>query len=183
MTECSLPIFDSSHYNILTPSGIVNIMIGVLFFSIFIGIFYFTYAAMIEKTVVKTQVVNAITTLLHDSQFIKYDRAKMKAVLNSMSPPDLSKEDKEVEAKNAKIVKSTIILFSVFAAVVSIIILILYKIYKFDFKPILIVNVILLVFVAITEVFFLNVIASKYMSLDPNVVKKEVISKLLELQQ
>ena len=170
--------YDISHYNIVSPGGISNILVGLTMFSIFLTIFYFTYASKIEEEILDIQIKNLIDNLTEDLDSIKFDSSQLKNIINQTSGPDLSKEDKEVEDSNKKLINKAIVSFGIFTLVTVLIVTILFYIYGINIKDIIITNLILVLFVAITEVFFLNTVAKSYRSLDPNKIKLNIIKKL-----
>jgi VIT1/CCC1 family predicted Fe2+/Mn2+ transporter len=174
--------YDLEHYTIFTANGITNILIALTLFGIFLGIFYFTYAAKIEEKILNIQIQNLVDDMTGDIKNVFNAYPDQKEVIinaiKNLKIPDMSKEDKDVAENNRKIIKTAISAFSIFLGVVVAILVFLFFKYGTKMKNALIVNLILLVFIAVTEVVFLNVIAKNYMSLDPNKVKYTIISQL-----
>jgi hypothetical protein len=90
----------------------------------------------------------------------------------------MSKEDEEAAANNRALIKRALIVVgTVFAVGVALVIL-LAVIFKFSFWDLLAENVIVLLAAAATEFLFLSFFAKNFVSLDPNMVKAEVIRGL-----
>jgi hypothetical protein len=175
--------YDSSHYNILTPNGICNILVALTIFSAFLSIFYFTYASYIENQILNNQIKILIDNLTYNIKDFNIDTKYLLKIINQTKLPDLTKEDNEVTNTNSQLIKKALLIFGVFSLISLIIIVIISYIYKLNIKEILKNNFILLIFVAITEIFFLNVIAKSYRSLDPNIVKKNFINNLQNINK
>ena len=173
--------YDISHYNIVSVNGITNILVALTMFSIFLAIFYFTYASKIEKDILDIQLKNLVDNLTSDLTSANIDSSQIKKIINN-TKIDLTKEDNEVADENKKIINKAIISFGLFAAVTVTIVSILFYMHDINIRDIIITNLILLFFVAITEIFFLNMIAKSYRSLDPNIVKKNLLDKLLSFE-
>jgi len=173
--------YDNSHYNILNPRGICNILVALTIFSIFLSIFYFTYASNIENQILNIQIKNLIDNLTSNIKDFNIDTNYLLNLIKNAKLPDLSKEDQDVTNSNSELIKKSLLMFGLFSLVTIIIIIILCYVYKIDIIYILKINFILLIFVAITEIFFLNIIAKSYRSVDPNLIKKNFINNLQNL--
>lgn len=176
--------YDNSHYNILTPNGICNLLVSLTIFSLFLSIFYFTYASNVENEILNIQIKNLVDNLTSNiKDFNNIDRGYLINLINNTKFPDLSKEDNDVSNTNSSLIKKALLIFGIFSLITTIIIIIICYIYKINILQILKVNIILLIFVALTEIFFLNIIAKSYRSLDPNVVKKNFINNLQSINK
>lgn len=173
-----LPKYDSSQYSIFTAKGISNIIIGVTLFSIFIGIFFFTYAVKIEKEILNIQIRHLIDNMTNDLQQFTSVKEWIKNYVSKIEIPDLSEEDDKINSQNAIIInnaKKTLFIFGVVSIILVTFICVIFKVNIID---VIITNILLLVFIGITEVFFLNFVAKRYLSLDPNKVKVKIIEEL-----
>ena len=175
------PSYNIFNYDIFSAQGISNILIGVLLFAIFIGIFFFTYAVKIEKEILNKQITNLVENLLQDIKHIDELKSKISQFVESLKNIDLSEEDRKIKEENDKIIKKAVTFLSIFAVVIISIVAVLYFFFKINIKEIISTNVLLLLFIAITEIFFFNAIASKYISLDPNRVKLKIVEELQKL--
>ena len=173
--------YDVTHYKIFSLNGVTNLLIGVTLFSIFLTVFYFTYASKVENDILEIQINNLVKSFTDDLKNVDVNKDKLNGIINGLTVPDMSDADNTVAYNNKQLIiksfKICIILgiFCLFFA------LIMHFVYKVDIKSIIITNFIILLFVAFTEIFFLNMIAKKYMSLDPNSVKKNIVQNLIKL--
>ena len=95
--------YDKMHYSILTSNGISNIIVGLIIFSIFIAIFYFTYAAKIEEQILNIQIKNLVENLTENLDVLDTTfsvKSFLAEPIQNLEIPDLTKEDKEVETMN-----------------------------------------------------------------------------------
>ena len=158
----------------------ISILTNVLFISIFIVLFFFSYGSYIEKKVV----INQMDFLsLSVADLIKHSGPegvkKFKEVLNTTQPPNLDDADKKVSESNKEIFKKAMYANLFLVAITSIIV---FGIYMYDrnvnITHILIQNSIILFFVALVEMYFLTFIAGKFISIDPNRVKYKVLENI-----
>jgi|UniRef100_A0A6C0CYV6 multisubunit Na+/H+ antiporter MnhG subunit len=170
--------YDVSHYNIGSMNGIANILIGLTLFSIFLCIFYFTYASKVENDILGIQIKNLVDSLTENIEATPIDRNALLAILDNVKVNDLSAADAQVKASNDTLIHKAVVALAIFGIVSIAIIAGLWYVYRFDLKTLLAVNLLLLLFIALTEIFFLNVIAKAYRSLDPNAVKKNIVDKI-----
>ena len=173
--------YDKMHYSILTSNGISNIIVGLIIFSIFIAIFYFTYAAKIEEQILNIQIKNLVENLTENLDVIEpYLSVKsfLAEQIQNLEIPDLTKEDEEVESMNKGILMKAVKMLGIFAGVMTVILIFLKIKYKTDIFGSLKTNFIILIFIALTEILFLNMIAKNYISLDTNQVKLNIMQQL-----
>ncbi len=168
--------------NKIIPHFGVNVILSVALASSFIGFFFFTYGKIIEKEIVVKNVdytINEFTDLIKNftSPNIRFELIKE---INNIKLPNMDKEDEEVKLNNKKLlVKSGKYLGMLFAVSLLIVIAICY-IYNLNFVEILSQNLILLCGIALVEFLFLRFVIAKYISADPNVVKKQILLELKE---
>ena len=170
--------YDVAHYDISSINGIANILIGLTLFSTFLCIFYFTYASKVENEILGIQIKNLVDSLTENIEATPIDRNALLAILDNVKVNDLSAADAQVKSSNDALRCKAIIGFAIFGIVSIVIIAGLWYAYRFDLKTLLGVNLLLLMFIALIEVFFLNAIAKSYRSLDPNAVKKNIVDKI-----
>lgn len=164
------------------PELFSKVLINVLFISVFISLFFFTYAAKIEEQVVKDQMeflcINITNMAKLGGKEINQEMIKL---INNINPPDLSEEDKKASDNNNNIMKHVIKLGIGFSIFVSIIILGVYLKFgkkSYDLGEIITDNFVILLFIALTEFAFLTFIGSKFISIDPNKTKLSIIQNL-----
>lgn len=164
---------------------IILITLQVTLVAGFLVVFFFSYASTVENEIVTRQ-VNYLVDSFTGSAKSLLDPATLndiKSSIDSLSPPDLSQEDQEVEAQNLQLENKSVQI--VMALVITgILIYLFYLIYSMRkgnvreaMKMLLIIGMVLTA-VAITEVTFLNLIAKKYLSADPNYFRGRILSVL-----
>lgn len=163
------------------PNFYTNILSSVLLISVFIVIFFFTYASRIEKNIVIKQTNQLANNLFNDIAFLK-DKSFKKFIMN-LNAGDLSKEDQKVKEQNKKLLYTA----SLYVGCASIIIILISGFmiwfYQLNWKLLFLLNIITLICVALTEFFFLTFIAQNYISFDPNYVKYIFLTKLQRFKQ
>ena len=177
---------DVSHYKIISFGGIANILVGVTIFSLFLSIFFFTYAAKIENKILKIQIKNLVDNFVGDLDSLNLDESRKTQLIELIDEnmkTDMSDSDKEVNDINKSLVKKSIKIFGGLTIVSIAIVTIMYFTVKIEIGNILLSNLIVIVFVALLEIFFLNFIAKRYRSLDTNTVKKNIVEELLKFEE
>ena len=165
----------------MLPYEIANIILSVVLISTFIGVFFFTYASMIEKNIVETRCKTIVEDLTNSFSTVATPNV-LKSInekLEQLAPPNLSEEDKKVAENNKALIKKSAIVILLLLIVGLSIVFILYKIYKFPVKGLIINNLIMLVFVALTEFIFLTFFAQNFITVDSNFIKNKIISVLI----
>jgi hypothetical protein len=145
----------------------------------FIGIFFFGYASIIEQEIVKSNISIVTTDLLNIVSPLIDNKTKSDISLN-LTYPDMSVEDDETEVKNKELINSAVIFLSSLFICFTLIAIGLSYYYKFSFINMTILNLVILVFVGLTEFSFLHLLPSPYISADPNFVKYTILLKLRE---
>jgi F0F1-type ATP synthase assembly protein I len=154
--------------------SIVNIILSVTFISVFIGIFFFTYAKNIEEEVIQTQSGYIATSIANDvKMFIPSQFARKLA--DNIQEPDMSKEDEEVENKNTELKNKAYKILSIFVVIGILSSYIISRYIKINFWHAIKINLIILFFAGITEFLFLNLIGKNFISADPNFVRYKVL--------
>ncbi len=155
-------------------SHLVDALLQVMMIAVFIGVFYFTYAKNVEKQVV----INTVHYLT--SELFKEMASYMPNmnIHSDIQPPNLQSADQEVQSSNMllieKAVKSLSILF-IFTLLVT------YGMSRYlgiSYYERLKHNVIILVFIALTEFSFLNIVGRNFITVDPNKIRLNVIKTL-----
>lgn len=162
---------------------VANTLLSVVLISAFIGIFFFTYASYIENQIVKIRSEEIINDLTNTVITItpKQDREEMnKVIAPYLIPPDLSQEDKEVEETNKNLEKRAFAFIATFFVIGFSVFLLLAHYYKFSAKRLIHKNLVILIFVAITEFCFLTFIAKHYITIDSNFVKYKILETLMK---
>lgn len=168
--------------NINKPEILCKVSMSILFMSIFIGAFFFTYVAYIEKQVIKNQMDFLVNNLKNSTNmFGKNINDAIKQKINNISVQDLSVEDKLVEQHNKKIIKNVININIIAVVVVSVILYFINTNYNngtFNIKSIFKNNLIILVCIAFTEFLFITFFGANYISIEPNTVFLTILTNL-----
>jgi hypothetical protein len=162
---------------------LINLIISVTFVSTFIAIFFFTYASGIERKIVVNQVDYIVEDLFGSlNQFVPEEyKPQLKNILANLEAPQMELADKVVKDSNKELLKTA-------AKVVGVVFLIgmgssyyLSNKYGYNFKDILIQNLIILAGVALVEFVFITYIAPQYISGDPNYTRRTILKSLKKL--
>jgi flagellar biosynthesis protein FlhB len=164
---------DLSIKEIFSAHGMANLLMGITLFTVFVSIFYFTYASHVEGEIITNQINNLVDNFTEN--FNVYD---IKLPTKPLSPPDMSDKDESVEKNNKGLINDAIKSVGIFAAVCIFICMMLYYFYGYNLKRLLIDNFILILFVAFTEYFYITFISANFQSLDTNEVKLNIIRKI-----
>lgn len=162
-----------------------KISINILFMSVFIGFFFFTYAAYIEKQVVASQMEFLCENITNfTSYFGKTPNKLLYNHINNLKLPDLSHEDQEVKESNKKILDKVIKLNTY--AIVIVIAIIIFTNYKYNngneypLNEVIPQNLVILLVIALVEYVFLTYIGARYISLNPNNIKENILKNLIK---
>lgn len=165
---------------------IFHILSQVIFTFIFLTIFFFVYVGDVEKDTFKQQMNLVVDDLLTDVNireiipkgqeentiFISNGALEV-ARHNSEKETDIA--DKDIEISNSLIKSKAFKWLGISIAIliiISLTLLLLKKCIPFElhFKKIIVV----IIFVAMTEIFFLTYITKNYWSVDPNNVREQI---------
>jgi hypothetical protein len=163
---------------LFTNNFIANILLHIGFISVLLGGLFFTLGSYVENTITTSQVqgiidgyftsYNLVTTPAQKAQF-----APLGIMFNN--PPDMSAEDAQVAAANhALLIKAVIVLAIIFVVSVGV----AYYLSASTFMELLKENVVIVCFVALTEICFLMFIARNFRAVDPNYVKLTIVKAL-----
>jgi len=187
--------------SIITNETLTKILLNVFFISVFISALFFTYGIYIEKLTIKSQMdilANEFTDIFKlfgkDNNIKLRDYIKNK-LLSKENIKNLQKEDHHHMEGNDKIiqdVKNYIGYFTIF-----VVFIILLQIGIHYNKNVMLIkegksplnsnlpgifgeSLVILVFIAITYITFITFFGSRYMSLDINSLKLEIIKNFKE---
>lgn len=158
----------------------INLLVNTIILSTlsicFICIFFFTYTKDVEKYIVTNNVKYLFNNLMPNFNMLPSKQlAILKEGVNNIKLPNLEEEDaKAIESNNELLSKTKIFLGSLFvlAMVFS---YHMCKKHGLNFTELLSNNLILLICIALVEFIFLNYIAKKYISADPNMIIKNIL--------
>jgi len=175
-------------YHLTIFSSTTLLMLGV--YAAFVGFFFFTYGAYIEKTVVKNQIDSLISNFTGDLLFfgkkaLPSDIARINEAVQSIQPPNMSKADKAVDDNNsALITNATIVLSITFSVFLLLSVGVWYfgltsKQKKKDSYTSMVQRIILLmIIVMLTEFLFFTLVAGNYHPVDPNQIKTYLVEAI-----
>lgn len=160
---------------------IPNTLLSVVLISAFIGVFFFTYATRVENEIVKVRSEEIINDLTNT--FIKITPKEQREEINKivgpyLVPPNLEKEDKEVVESNKQLRKKAFTFIITFFVVGFSTFFLLAHVFKFSARRMIHKNLIILIFVALTEFCFLTFFARHYITIDSNFIKYKVLETL-----
>mgnify|MGYP005996820459 CR=1 FL=1 len=175
---------------IQTGEFVIDILMSLSFFSIFITFFFFVIVTQIEVLTVKKNTQRTIQELFSDLKAVlpPEDQAILTDIFNNnLTVPDLTEEDQQVQDKNNELVKQAVLWLGVFALIAFVIVLAIWGYMKTAYPneyPSLMgmikSNLIILFWVAVAELSFLFLITLQYRSIDPNTIRESVVDSLLD---
>ena len=160
----------------------INILISVLFASMFLIIFFFTYVKKLEEKVIINNVKFTIDSLLDGIlPFIPPENKKsIYNFINSLNLTVDKNADIATENSNNKLLVLSIFAITILATIVIVIIGVIYALNVKSLKPVLpeiaTENLIIVSFIGLTELVFLNIFASKYISANPNIITYNLLN-------
>lgn len=177
-------------HKIFTPATLSNVLLHVILLSSFVALFFFSYGSRIEQQVVQTQTESVVDNLMQDVRNVATpDQMQLlRTVLEpNLQAPDMTQADQEAAAKNKQLMQQTVKVLGIVCGVSLSLIILLWSYGKWINKnqyfsgwKLLKENMVTLLFVAITEFFFVTFFAANYKSADPNYIKKKVVDTLIQ---
>ena len=172
----------------ITAFDVSNIIMHIVLISIFIGIFFFTYGAYLEKEIIKTQVEYLIDDLTGSIKVFLPDISNdIKQKIKDFDIKVSEEDDIKVRNKNNETKKKAFMMIAVLAVVGVILIFAVLKIMKKQnmsntkfWKTLLKHNAVVLVFIALTYFTFATFFAKKYLSINTNQIKKSTIDNIFK---
>jgi hypothetical protein len=160
-----------------------SLMVGM--YSAFVGLFFFTYGAHVEKKALQNQIDNLVNSLTRDITpllgTLTKDFVASKIPNESAIRKSMQIADQKVRDSNKKVQREGI-LFLAAVFTVGIGISGLFAAYqpvpKYTFADLVWKNFKLLLVVAVVEFLFFTFVPQRVLSVDPNSVRKEVLTKL-----
>ena len=158
--------------------NISNVVLNVTLISIFIGIFFFTYAKVVEQNIVKNQSELIAGYLAKDVSTFLSKQTAQKIKESVTIPLDMAQQDREIEYNNQSLQMNAFIVLVIIFVVGIVIVFSLSKYYQFGLSNILIQNLIIVTFIGLTEFSFLTYIIQNFLPLDPNFVRYKILTSL-----
>jgi hypothetical protein len=165
-------------------------LVMVALYTVFVTVLFFTFGKYIETSVAKNNSDLLVDSLTDDINFFGTNLApnefqKISELLKNLKPPNMDKEDQDVNDQNMKLIKNTmfyVLIGALSAILVGLIlwVVLLRRPIKQYFTFIFPHALILLGFVALVEIIFFITISKNYRSLDPNVAKKAIMDTIID---
>ena len=155
-----------------------HIVLNITIISTFIGVLFFTYGKTVEKQIVQDQSEYIAKTIANDIKIFIPNELKIK-LKEQLKVPDMSKEDAAVEKSNSELQKKAMIVLGVLFLIGITTTLVICIIGDLNFR-VLLESIVILFFVALTEILFLNLVARNYKIADPNFVKRQLLESIKE---
>jgi len=161
-------------YTHINPFTFISILVNVIFVTIFIGIFFFTYGKIVEQQIVKSHAEFIAKELSKDVKLLIPSNVSA-GFVDKLIPPNMDSEDAIARKNNSDLLSTSIkVLGSIFIIGMGFVFWYSKK-YNLPLKIILIRNIVLLLGVALTEFIFLTIITKNYISFDPNYIKHKIL--------
>ena len=171
-------------WNLFSCNTVEN-MSGILMMAIlagtFLTIFFFTYVSSVEKQIAENQIIYLANNFSDSIKLLPTEfQNTIKTEIQNTKLPDFTSAINSIEQTNNAIIKKTCLLVGIILVLIMIAVYILSRknLCNFSFWNMLGKNLIILIFIGLTEFVFLNVVPKNYISLDPNFVKFYAINKL-----
>jgi len=167
-------------YNILKYIDwhmVVSIITSVGIIMMFLGVFFFTYAANIEKEIVQMNANIVVEDLLSIISPLLSPVTKATQI-TKLKYPDMADADQKVEMDNNNLLKTAYTNLSIVFVVTLVLGFIIAYFKKINYYNIIGLNLIILVFVGLTEYSFLNMIVKKFIAADTHYVRLIILENL-----
>jgi len=178
-------------------------IITVILFTMFVAVFYFVFTSRVEKRVVKKSVQDTIETIFADFKIFlsKEQLNALRGIVQTISLPDLSKDDKAAKKHNDWLIRRSFLFLGVGALVLVVVLLVYYFVMRGvtrhakakqggeavggvdypEMGTVFFVAAMGFVGVVIAEFVFLYLIAARYKPLDSYTVRRDLIFSLLKV--
>jgi hypothetical protein len=155
--------------SLIEPQSIAKIILHVTCFAILLTTLFFTYTIGIEKTITKNQVQVLVDSFIGYFPSGTFSNIKVPIDSNDYQN-DLMVNENNTNIRN--MATSAIFIFSVVSFAV---VYLMSSKYDFELEDMVKENLIVMIFVGITEIIFLTFYASKFQLVDTNHVKYMLI--------
>lgn len=159
---------------------VTSILVHIILVSVFLSIFFFTYATKIESNIVQSQSRQIVKEIVGDVTILlpKNVSEDVASVVETIQTPDMAEDDKKATQTNNELKRKVALFIGVWFLVGITIGLFISHAYGFSFSEIVRHSLIILFFVALTEYVFLDYFVRNYISIDTNYVKYIVLKTL-----
>lgn len=175
---------------IFTREERMSMLLNIVFAASFISIFFFTVGSNIEHDIVNIQVDNIVKDLTSGATVVLPANTlnSISQSIAALPPPDLKALDAQVAQSNNVLFTQTWITILIFFVLSIFYMIFRYKVSwpeknkDVSLRHIIGDNIVLIIFIGLTEFIFLYVIAKQYKSGDPNRVKLTILDSLQNIQ-
>ena len=159
-----------------------SLMVGM--YSVFVGLFFFTYGAHVEKKALENQIENIVNSLTRDITPLLGEASNV-LVENvpdaSVIRENMKSADKAVEDSNKKVKRDGIVFLAAVCAVgigISGLFAACQPVPEYTLSELVWKNCKLLLVVAVVEFLFFTLVPQNVLSVDPNSVKRKILIEL-----
>jgi hypothetical protein len=156
---------------------IISILSSVGIVIMFLGVFFFTYASIIEQDIVKIN-VNIIVEDLLDVISPILDTNTKKNIVSSLTYPNMEDADNYVLTNNNNVTSDAVNKLIIITVIMVGLSIVISYYTKNNYLHIIGLNLIILVFIGLTEYVFLHMIVKKFIAADTNYVKALILKKI-----
>ena len=175
--------------NLNSSTFVCFVILQILLAFTFITVFFFTYGKTLEKQAIINNIDYLIENIFGNGNLNLPEDIKTEFINKIKGDTETHNEnDKKVNENNKKILNNTLLILIILITVVLLFIIFSFSMrnsnihffQNFNLTKILRESGIILIFVGLTEFCFLYFFASKYIVVNSNLLKKQVVDKLGE---
>lgn len=164
-----------------------TIILSVTLVATFIGVYFFTHGAHLERMIVEEEMDYVVLQLVGNLRTLSPELANIvKKSVDNIQMPNMEQADIEADLYNKKLLRKAMIVIGIIL-IVGVFISVSLLLYAKNKHPddvsivyFLITNMISLFFVGLTYYLFTSFIIRYYKSADPNFVKKKILEVIKE---
>jgi hypothetical protein len=170
----------------ITAFNVSNIILHIVLISVFIGIFFFTYGAYLEKEIIKIQIEYLINDLIGSVKVFLPKSEKINKHIRDFDIKIDESQDQKVRKSNNSIKIKAFIAIFILVIFGLLIILAISKVMnrqnmtqKQFWLKLFKYNIVAIIFIGLTEFIFASFFVKKYMAINTNKLKKSVIDNVI----
>jgi hypothetical protein len=160
------------------PEIATKILINIMLITLFIGSFFILFGSYYGKLIINLQMTFLCENISNSLKFFGKNISQLTVTeVKKIKLPDLIEEDYQVEYNNKQL-RNLVIFGNIILCIL--VITLIYFIKKnypdsYNLPQIIGDNILILIFVGFTEYLFVELFASKYISIDPNKIKLRLL--------
>lgn len=157
-----------------------NILLHIVLLTVAIGGLFFIYTRLIEEKVITIQVDRLVDDMTSEIKVILTpdQRNSLKDVFSKLTPPNMRTEDEDAAKSNERLLKKASTVLGAVLIIGVLIVLVSSWLFSFSFVELLKENFVTLVVACCVEVVFISLFARNFRSLDPNMVKYNLVKAI-----